>query len=322
MNTVTALSRGFLACMLALALPQVARANCADFRASASELAVDYDPFNPAEVERSFTIHARRLDSRVTSVRVVLANPGAINRGAALGRNNSVRYDIRWVRDTGRNVLVSGAEQPNPTNGAVIEFGSGATGDNVNESFRIQIPAGQGIVAGDYYQPLELRFVCMSGRDEIDRGTQFGSQVAVDVTVPERIATFVGSAGTQRGRIDFGEVDGSMGNVTRGLTVTAQSTVPYEIRVAEERGTMKRFDADTASLPYALKISGYPVSNQSTIACSQTPAPGGRNHSVQVELAGKDLQRLPAGQYADVVFLTFSPRLGLSGAEGCSPTRP
>ncbi len=308
--------------ILALAAPQAAHAACADFRASASELTVDYDPFNRSEVERAFTIHIRRLDPRITAVRLVLANPGAINRGAAFGRNESVRYDIRWIRDTGRNVLVSGAEQPNPTNGALIEFGQGSTGDNVNESFRIRIPAGQGIVAGHYYQPLEVRFACLTGRDEIDRGMQLGSQVAVDLTVPERIATFVGSAGNQRGRIDFGDVDGTGGNVTRGLAVTAQSTVPYDIRVGQERGMMKRSDKDDAALPYALKISGFPVSDNSTIACSQTPAPGGRNHNVQVELAARDLQRLPAGQYADVVTLTFSPRLGLSGADGCSPTRP
>ncbi|WP_395337167.1 hypothetical protein WBP06_21730 [Novosphingobium sp. BL-8H] len=307
--------------ILAWAMPQAAKAACADFRASSSELSLDYDPFNRSEVERSFTIHVRRLDPRITAVRVVLANPGAINRGAALGRNESVRYDIRWVRDSGRTILVSGAEQPNATNGALIEFGAGATGDNVNESFRIQIPAGQGIVAGRYYQPLEVRFACMAGRDEIDRGMQLGSQVAVDVTVPERISTFVGSAGNQRGRIDFGDIDGSSGNVTRGLTVTAQSTVPYEIRVDEERGAMKRFDNDDAVLPYALKVSGFPVTRQSTIACSQTPAPGGRSHGVQVELSARDLQRLPAGQYADVVTLTFSPRLGLSGGDGCSPTR-
>ncbi len=308
--------------VVALVLPQAAKANCADFRASASELTLDYDPFDRAEIERAFTIHVRRLDPRVTAVRLVLANPGAINRGAALGRNSSVRYDIRWVRDTGRMVLVSGAEQPNATNGALVQFSPGAGGDNVNETFRIQVPAGQGIVAGNYYQPLELRFVCLAGRDELDRGMQLGSQVAVDLTVPERIATFVGSMGIQRGRIDFGDVDGSGGNLTRGLTVTAQSTVPYEIRVTEERGALKRFDGDEAALPYALKVSGFPVSDRSMIACSQTPAPGGRNHAVQVELAGKDLQRLPAGQYADVITLTFSPRLGLSGGEGCSSVRP
>ncbi|MGO4166253.1 hypothetical protein [Novosphingobium sp. YAF33] len=308
--------------VLTLVLPGAAKANCADFRASASELTLDYDPFNPAEIERNFTIHVRRLDPRVTAVRLVLANPGAINRGAALGRRDSIRYDIRWVRDAGRMVLVSGAEQPNPTNGAVVQFGAGASGDNVNESFRIQVPAGQGIVAGNYYQPLELRFVCLAGRDELDRGMQLGSQVAVDLTVPERIATFVGSMGTQRGRIDFGDVDGSSGNVVRGLTVTAQSTVPYEIRVDKERGTMKRFAGDDAALPYALKVSGFPVTDRSMIACSQTPAPGGRSHGVQVELAGNDLHRLPAGQYADVVTLTFSPRLGLSGGEGCSSVRP
>src|SRR6218665_487719 len=125
----------------ACAAPQAAVASCADFRASSSELNLTYDPFSPSGVERSFTLRTRRLNPDITAVRVVLADPGRIERGAALGRDNAVRYDIRWARDTGRIVFVSGAEQPNATNGALIQFGPSRSGDSVNDSFRIQIPA-------------------------------------------------------------------------------------------------------------------------------------------------------------------------------------
>ncbi|HWT41839.1 MAG TPA: hypothetical protein VN152_04265 [Sphingopyxis sp.] len=305
----------------ACTVPQAAFASCADFRASSSELSLQYDPFSPAGVERTFTLRTRRLDPDITAVRVVIADPGSIERGAALGLDNAVRYDIRWTRDSGRIVFVSGAEQPNATNGALIQFGPSRSGDSVNESFRIRIPAGQAIGAGDYYQPLELRFICYTGRDEIDRSIQTGSQVAVNLRVPERISTFVGSPGTRRGRIDFGEIDALGGNQIRGLIVTAQSTIPYDIRVDTERGALKRSDRDDAEVPYSLKLSGFPVSDRSRLVCDRTPAPGGRAHNLQVELNGDDLRKAPAGAYRDIVTLTFSPRLGLAGGEGCSATR-
>ena len=305
----------------ACAAPQAALATCADFRASSSELSLSYDPFSPSGIERTFTLRTRRLNPDVTAVRVVIADPGSIARGAALGLDKTVRYDIRWTRDSGRIVFVSGAEQPNATNGALIQFGPSRSGDSVNESFRIRLPAGQGVGAGDYYQPLELRFICYSGRDEIDRSIQTGAQVAVNLRVPERISTFIGSAGIRRGRIDFGKVDALGGNQIRGLTVTAQSTIPYDIRIDSERGALKRSGRDDAAIAYGLKLSGFPVSDRTRLVCDRTPAPGGRTHNLQVELNGEDLRKAPAGAYSDIVTLTFSPRLGLSGGEGCSATR-
>lgn len=305
----------------AAAMPQAAFATCADFRSSSAELSLDYDPFSPAGIERSFTLRVRRLDPAVTAVRFVVADPGTINRGAALGREGEVRYDIRWARDAGRTVFVSGAEHPNATNGALVEFGRDRTGDAVNESFRIRIPAGQEIGAGDYYQPLELRFVCYAGDREVDRSIQTGAQVAVNLRVPERIATFIGSPGIRRGQIDFGEIDGTGGNLVRSLAVTAQSTIPYDIRIDTDHGALRRFNRDDFSLPYHLKLSGFPVTDRSRLVCDRTPAPGGRNHNLQVELRGEDLEKAPAGSYSDIITLTFSPRLGLSGGEGCSPTR-
>lgn len=301
----------------ALATPQVAYANCAEFRATASDLNLAYDPFSPAGVDRVFTLRTQRLDPDVTSVRIVIADPASIGRGAAVGRDADLRYDIRWSRDSGRTVFVSGAEQPNATNGALIEFGPGRPGDVINESFRIRISPGQSAGAGDYYQALELRYICYSGREELDRNIQIGPQVAVNLSVPEKISTFVGSPGIRSGRVDFGDVDASLGDVIRHLSITALSTVPYDIKVDSDRGALKRFDRDDASLPYHLKLSGFPVTDRSGIICERTPAPGGRNHNLRVELKAQDISSAPAGAYGDTVTLTFSPRLGLGGANGC-----
>jgi hypothetical protein len=315
------LSKLILAAVAVTAVPQAASAACADFRASSSELSLDYDPFRPSGIERPFTLRVKRVDPNITAVRVVMVDPGAIQRGAALGPDGEVRYDIRWNRDSGRTVFVSGAEQPNATNGALIEFGAGRRNDLVNENFRIRVPAGQGIGAGDYYQPLELRFICYAGTEEVDRNIQTGAQVAVNLRVPERITTFIGSAGLQRGRIDFGEIDGSIQTLIRSISVTTQSTIPYDIRVRTDRGALKRYDRDDAAVPYSLKFSGLPIADRSVIVCDRTPAPGGRQQNLQVELDGQRVRQAPAGRYSDVVTLTFSPRLGLSGGGGCSSTQ-
>lgn len=301
----------------ALATPQAAYASCAEFRATASDLNLVYDPFSPSGIDRTFTLRTQRLDPDVTSVRIVIADPAAISRGASMGRNADLRYDIRWARDTGRTVFVSGAEQPNATNGALIEFGAGRPGDVINESFRIHIPPGQSAGAGDYYQALELRYICYNGRQELDRNIQIGPQVAVNLSVPEKISTFVGSPGIRSGRVNFGDVDASLGDVIRNLSITALSTVPYDINVDSDRGALKRFDRDDASLPYHLTLSGFSVTDRSRIVCDRTPAPGGRNHNLRVELKAQDISAAPAGAYGDTVTLTFSPRLGLGGANGC-----
>lgn len=302
---------------VALATPQAANASCAEFRATAADLSLVYDPFNPAGIERAFTLRTQRLDPDVTSVRIVIADPASIGRGAAMGRDADLRYDIRWTRDSGRTVFVSGAEQPNATNGALIEFGAGRPGDVINETFRIQIPPGQNAGAGDYYQALELRYICYSGGQELDHNIQIGPQVAVNLNVPEKIATFVGSRGIRNGRVDFGDVDASLGDVIRNISITALSTVPYDINVDSDRGALKRSDRDDASLPYHLTLSGFAVTDRSRIACERTPAPGGRDHNLRVELKAQDISSAPAGAYGDTVTLTFSPRLGLGGANGC-----
>ncbi|MGH7021228.1 MAG: hypothetical protein ACREEY_15205, partial [Brevundimonas sp.] len=108
------------------------------------------------------------------------------------------------------------------------------------------------------------------------------------------------------------------GVASRSLVVTTQSTVPYDIGVASKWGRLQRREGDPYSLNYEMRLSGVPVAAGSTLSCTRTPAPSGRAHPFQVDLAQDQAARIPAGGYSDVVTLTFTPRAGLSSPEGCS----
>jgi len=298
---------------------QTAQAACAEFQVSAAELSVDYDPFDAGVLDRIFTLRVRRLDPSATSVRLLLIDPDPAGGGAKLGPDGPANYEILWNSDTGRRVFAVGAEQPNATNGALVPFGAGPSGDLATETFRLRVPAGQGVGAGNYYQPLEVRYVCYSGDDALDSpDVQAGAQLGVNLNVPERISTFIGSQGIRRGRIDFGALDVTGSGETRGLMVTAQSTIPYEVDVDTDRGGLKRSDGDNYVLPYSMRFSGVPVSDGSRLSCSRTNAPTGRTHPLQVDINPRQAAQAPAGSYSDVITLTFGPRLGLAGGEGCA----
>lgn len=309
---------GGVACTLAAIIaPGTAQATCAEFQLSGSERNLTYDPFAATPVERVFTLRARRIDPRVNAVRVLIVDPG-VAFGKRAGRGDAPDYDIRWNKDMSRDVLVSGAEQPNATNGALIAFGNGRTGDVVHESFRIRIPPGQDIDAGTHYRPLDIRFTCVvAGEAAGAAHVQTGAQVALDLRVPDRISTYIGARGTRRGTIAFGALEPGDAP-TRGLVITALSTIPYDIRVDTEHGALKRSGRDDATLRYAMRLSGITVRDNSRISCNRTPAPSGRGHPLQVTLEPADIARAPAGDYRETVTLTFSPRHGLSGAQGCA----
>lgn len=304
--------------VLALAAPQVAAAGCADFQITGTDLSLTYDPFSASPVERSFTLRVRRIDSSATAVRLLLADTDSPAAAPRIG-NGPGGYDIRWNRDTSRQVFVGGAEQPNATNGALVRFGEGPSGDLVTETLRFSLPAGQDAAAGDYYEALEARFVCYSGDQMMGSAdSQQGAGLAIDLNVPERISTYVGAAGIRRGEIAFGPLDSAGGVATRGLVVTTQSTVPYDIGVAAKWGRLQRREGDPYGLNYAMRLSGVPVQPGSALSCTRTPAPSGRAHPFQVDLAQDQAAKIPAGGYSDVVTLTFTPRAGLSSPDGCS----
>lgn len=306
------------AAFAALAAPQAAVAGCAEFQITGTDLSLSYDPFSAAPVERSFTLRVRRVDSMATAVRFLLADTDSPAAAPRIG-TGPAGYGIRWNRDTSRQVFVGGAVQPNATNGALVHFGEGPSGDVVTETLRFSLPAGQDAAAGDYYEALEARFVCYSG-DQMLGSPDFqqGAGLAVDLNVPERISTYVGAAGVRRGEIAFGPLDSTGGVASRSLVVTTQSTVPYDIGVAAKWGRLQRRDGDSYGLNYAMRLSGIPVQAGSALSCTRTPAPSGRAHPFQVDLAQDQAARIPAGGYTDTVTLTFTPRAGLSSPDGCS----
>lgn len=314
----TLIASAALAVSLVFVAPQAALAGCADFQVTGQDLSLRYDPFSPAPIARAFTVRVKRVDSTATAVRFLLADTDASGGAPRIG-SGPADYDIRWSRDASKQVLVTGAEQPNATNGALIHFGSGPTGDIVTETFHFSLPAGQDAAAGDYYEALEARFVCYSG-DSIIGSPDFihGAGLAIDLEVPRKISTYVGAAGVRRGEIAFGPLSPSGGTTSRNLVVTAQSTVSYDIGVASRWGRLQRRQDDAYGLDYTMKLSGIAVGAGASISCARTPAPSGRAHTFQVDLDQAQAGRVPAGNYTDVVTLTFTPRSGLSTASSCA----
>jgi len=309
--------------IIAMALFSTATAahGCAEFSAPGAELQLEYDPFSPMQTEQSFTVRVQRTDERATAVRFIFADPDPTAINPVLGIGGPERYEIEWARDAGRNVFATGGEQPNATNGALVAFTAGAGGGVSSETFRIRIPAGQEAGAGSFHQPLNVRFQCFAGDDMLNASEmQNDSRVAIDLRVGEMIRAYIGSAGVRRGTLDFGALTPSLGKVSRTLSVTAQATVPYEIDVQSDHGALARVGDEKSdqTIPYALWLSELPVSNGSRIDCSRTDAPSGRSHLLRVDVDGTTSRTVQAGTYSDVITLTFSPRTGLGGAQGCS----
>lgn len=311
-----------LAAALAGGLPSLANAQvCAEFTASSAELQVFYDPFHHAPVERSFSLQVRRLDPNVTAVHFILADPDTAGVHPELGLAGPP-YEIVWAREPGRRVFASGGEQPNNTNGAKISFGGVSDRALRNETLRIRVPAGEDLAAGTYYQPLDILFQCYGG-DSLAGPTQLqrDGRVAVDLIVPEQIKSFIGSEGVRRGRLDFGLLTPASGKASRNLSITAQSTVPYEVDFTAQHGALKRSADDNAAIPYETWFTNLPVRSGTRVGCAKSPAPQGRTHLFRAEVDGRQSASAPAGSYRETITITFSPRVGLSGGNGCDVLR-
>lgn len=311
----TLIASAAAAAVMGLMAPQAALAGCADIQITGQDLSFQYDPFSPAPVDRAFNVRILRVDRAATAVRFLLADTDSPAGAPRIGSGPG-GYDIRWNADRSRQVFVTGAEQPNASNGALVRFGEKGV---ETESFRITLPAGQEAQAGDYYEALEARFVCYAGETVINSPeTLQGATLAVDLEVPEKISTYVGAAGVRRGEIAFGPLDPLGGTASRNLVVTTQSTLPYDIDVDARWGRLQRRENDAYGLDYTMKLSGLAVARGSKVSCARTPAPSGRAHPFQVDLAQDQAARAPAGVYTDVVTLTFTPRVGLSTPSGCA----
>lgn len=308
----------------ALAAPSgVSAQGCAEFSISRADLHLNYDPFAAARVDRVFNLRVRRIDERATAVRILFADPDPVDALPVIGLGGPARYEIDWTRDAGRQVFAIGGEQPNATNGALLALGRASDAPVRNEAFRIRVPAGQDVAAGDYFQPLDIRYQCYAGDDPLGPpAMQTGGQVALEMRVPETVRTFVGSPGVRRATLDFGSLLPGGGNVSRSLSLTTQSTVPYEIEVRAEQGSLVRQRSADPGIPYSMWLSEVPVADGSRLACGRTPAPTGRQHPFRAEVDASSAATVAAGTYRDVVTLTFSPRLGLGGGAECASAAP
>lgn len=306
-----------LAGVLGLAMPQAANA-CASFQVSGSDLTVSYDPFGVSSIERIFTLRVQRQDSSATAVRFILVDPDASGGVTRVGQGPE-GYNVVSVRDPSRPLLFRGAEQPNAANGLLTSFSQGPGGDIATETLRLSIPAGRATPAGDFYEPIEVRFACETSDGAISSPDyQLGAQVAVDLRVPQKISTFIGAPGGRRGQINFGRLTPGGGIVQRDIVVTAQSTVAYSVELEAQRGRLQRSDDDEYGIDYQLRLSGVPVGPGGEMVCQRTPAPAGRLHDLEVQLSQAQVGRVPAGSYSDTITMSFTPRMGLSGAVGCS----
>lgn len=298
-------------------VPGAALAGCVEFETVAAPTP-RYDPFSPAPTVQALGLRLRRTAPEVTSVRFLIADPTPDRAASRLGAAGPRDYALVWLGDASRRVFVSGAEQPNGTNGALVAFGAGPAGDVVHTHVQLRVPAGQPVTAGRHEEPLEIRYVCYAGAERIGGGeTQRTNQVAVAMETPEQISVHVGSLGQRRGEIALGVLD-TGADAWGAVAIIAQSTSAYEISVAARWGELRRGEADAARLPYALSLDGAAVEPGARIGCGPTPAPAGRTHQLQAAVRGRDADVVPAGSYSDVLTITFSPRLGLSGPSACS----
>ena len=297
--------------------PTAVRAACLDVQAVYGQPILTYDPYATGVVDAAVTLRVRRLDPSISSTRLLLADADSPAGLPTLGRAGPV-YDLRWTQDSDRRVLVGGAEQPNATNGVLVEFPARGN-DTVEIPLRLRIAPGQDVAAGDYYEPLELRYTCSVG-DEARGPAEIDTRasVALDLTVRERVTTYVGAVGARRGQIDLGRIDGDQRRPTGAAVITAQSTAAYDIDITAQNGALVRHAGDRYRLPYELRVSDLVVSDGSRLSCGRSAPPAGRQHSVRVALDGPAAATAAAGAYSETLTFTFTPRLGLANGDGCT----
>lgn len=302
-----------------LAAPAWAAANqCAQFETVVRGGVTNYQPFDPAPTIDTFDLRAR-LASGVASVRFLLVDNSPRGGGPAIGDAGPVMYDLIWLADTSRRVLVQGQEQPVTMTGATIApKGNSGQGTAL---FQIAIPAGQEAIARRHQENLTVRYQCLD-----DAGQALGPVqeqyvgVNLAVVVPAYAAAYIGSQGQTRGAIDFGDLGTGDADVTRSIGVTALSTTPYEIHVVAERNSRLTGPGGGAEIPYRMSYGGEEVESSGRVVCPMTRAPMGTVEQFAVTLDGKAVATQPAGTYRGTVILTVTPR-DLVAQAGCRLTR-
>lgn len=280
---------------------------CARFETVGQGATTDYQPFDSSPTVGTFDLRAQ-LASEVASVRFLLVDGTPRSGGPAIGDSGPINYDIIWMTDTSKRMLVQGQEQPIAMAGAVISP-KGKSGQGTT-SFQLVIPAGQEAIARRHQENLTVRFQCLDANEQ-PLGPVQEQYIGVNlaVTVPAYAAAYIGSVGQTRGTIDFGQLGGGDADVTRAIGITALSTTPYEIRVvAEQNSRLLNPGNGGAAIPFKMNYGGQDVASTGRVLCPMTRAPMGTTEQFAVTLDGKAVATQPAGTYRGTVIVTITPR--------------
>jgi spore coat protein U-like protein len=317
MTTMLRISAMLAAC--AFASPAMAQSQCAEFEMIGNGTSAVYQPFDPGPMVETFQVRARRLADGISGVRFLLVDRTPQPTGPQIGATGPLDYDITWLENSTRRVLVVGNEQPQPMTGADLDF-PGRSGVQVTR-FSLTVPAGQQAPAQIHRENLIVRYQCLGANGNPVGATQEQpATLEIALAVPRYVAAYIGSMGQTRGTISFGDVNAPSASLTRAIGITALSTLPYAIAFDSENALMlKRQRNDVSGIGYAMRYAGVPVLDGETLVCPTTPAPMGRGEQFEVALDRSTVARLPAGAYADTVTLTFTPRDAI-GVTACTVT--
>lgn len=294
-----------------------AQSQCADFDVLGNGARVSYQPFDNQPTVDNFDIRVRRIADGVAAVRFVLVDTTPGSTGPGLGQFGPDLYDIVWLADADQRVLVVGTEQPMPQVGAIVAL-PGRNGNAITR-FRLSIPAGQRARATIHAENLAVRYACLDGNgNQVGSAQQQGAPVTISATVPRYAAAYVGSVGQTRGAIAFGNVSATGAALTQSAVITALSTLPYDVAITSDNdGKLRRIAGDPAGIAYSMQFGGAAVESGQTVTCPITDMPAGDSQRLEVTLEPQSIGQQPAGNYADVITLTFQPR-DTQGVDKCA----
>ena len=303
--------------MLGWTIPAAAQTQCAQFELLGNGARTDYQPFDSRPTAETFDVRVRRLADGITGVRFLLVDRTPQATGPQIGATGPLNYDITWLQNTTRRVLVVGNEQPQLMTGVDLTL-PGKSGVEITR-FLLTVPAGQQAPAQVHREELVVRYQCLGANGNPVGATQEQpAAVEIALNVPRYVAAYIGSVGQTRGTISFGDVSAPSASLTRAIGITALSTLPYAIEFeSENEALLKRRRGDSTGIGYTMRYAGVPVLDGETLVCPITPAPMGRGEQFEVALDRPSIASLPAGDYADTVTLTFTPRDSV-GVSACT----
>jgi spore coat protein U-like protein len=324
-NDLRVVAAGLL-CAALLAPPASAR-GCADFEIPGSMISEDYNPFSPEQVVRTFTISVRKLSEDANNLRFLLVDDDP--RGSAPGFDSfgPADYDVEWLQDRSRRILVTGQQIVDKTNGIYVQLPE-AVGRSVNVNFQMIVPRGQLSAPGEHRQGLTVRFSCYYDNEQLGAEYEQSDQrLTLSLSTKRFVSAYIGGIGRTTGRIDFGEISPTSGSLARNIAVTAIGTSPFDVRIeSENRGQLDRYapGGDRTedrgreyAIKYAMSFGGLPVNSGQQVSCPVPVVPSGTTKQLEVILRQGDVSKVPAGNYRDTITLTFQPR-DIAWRDGCA----